>query len=273
MAARHFLTESNKYSASANGISGKRVSVHHMGEFVTLIRRLQAAGAKVTNGDEFLALVDHDPQPPRDPDFFTVDAATAHRAVTDRVTFGAAVETARGAWDSYLSKARRAILETMEGEVDEYLDALRPAFDAAAAPVLHALKLGLSAHTSSDFLANDASGEQVTAWRAACKAEKALDQIADLRVALSAWLLVPPITNAWDGSMPTDFTAAFVKGGDPEQHDATDLSPEQVHHRWLDLGSGLHLNSIADLKATGAASSAAGDTAWVKHHTANPVHA
>lgn len=85
------------------------------------------------------------------------------------------------------------LADAIAERADDILDQLRPAFDAAAAAMRHAVELGLHGRsTDRDVLQADDIAAVRDAWSALPAAARTLEAIAQARIALSVAAGVPP---------------------------------------------------------------------------------
>lgn len=257
MSLHHFYAQAKAaHSIIANAASTRQAA--NPNEIIQLLADLESHGVTIANADKYRDLVNYEAPTYQAPDPFTATPAEAHLAVTENgLRGGEATRRIANAWHQYTINAGRALLDQMSAEADTYLDTIRPAFDTAAATVAAALALDLDHNTSYADLIETGTPEQIDAWRAYLDARTTLDRIATTRIAMSAWLDLPPQGNANHANEVPDYTPAFVPANVPMKRDPEDLSPNAIAHRWLDLqtanGNGLHLAPVADLHAQGYA--------------------
>lgn len=256
MALLHFYSQAKReHSIITNAASRRQQAVPH--QVADLIANIESHGATVTNADEFRALIEYQAPEHTAPDPFATDPADAHTTVTEHALRTQKDNEIRmlGAWSDYLTKAARAILESMATEADDYLDAMRPDFDTAAAKTTTVLALGLDENTTYGSLVEDSTPEVLDAWRDYLDARTVLDRIAGTRIAMSAWLDLPPQRNARYISETPDYTPAFTPATESMGPDPSRISENSLTHRWLTLqnadGTGLRLTSIRELEALG----------------------
>lgn len=255
MALLHFYSQAK----AAHGIIANAKSTREQANprgIAPFLEDLRSHGVTVTHADEYLALVDYQAPGYNSPDPFTTDPAAAHSIVTEHeLRVGDTGSKMARAWNEYIVNAGSALLDSMALEADTYLDTIRPAFDAAAATTAAALALNLDENTTYATLIEDGTTEEIDAWRAYLEARSTLDKIATTRIAMSAWLDLPPQGNAAYSSEVPDYTPAFTAQSTPMERNTATVSANALTHRWLHLqnssGTALKLNTIAELKSLG----------------------
>ncbi|MGP5258657.1 hypothetical protein ACTXMW_03335 [Brachybacterium paraconglomeratum] len=257
MSFLHFYSQAkNAHSIIVNAASTRQHA--SPGEIIALLDDLESHGVTVTHADEFRALVNFEPAPSTVPDPFSTDPSAAHGTVTERsLRSGENGRRMSIAWADYIRDAGRKLLDSMAAEADTYIETLRPSFDAAATTTAAALALDLNENTTYETLVEDGTPEEIDAWRAYLEARATLDRIATTRIAMSAWLDLPPQGNANYSTEVPDYTPAFVTADTPMSRNVSQISANALTHRWLNLqnsaGTALNLNTIAELDAVGYA--------------------
>ena len=149
-------------------------------------------------------------------------------------------DVTNAAWrmDGVLAAAAVPILAE---HADEFIDALRPAFDEAAKTVNAAAAAGIQPNHAADnviALGDDAVG----LWRALPAQVAILDGIAAIRITMSTLLGITPQSSETLNDAPVDYASCFsgLTAG-------FNLPNESYLTRWLRLATGvLHLASIQD---------------------------
>lgn len=253
MALLHFYSQAkNDHSIIRNATSTRDQANHR--QIIPLLDDLESHGVTVTNGAKFREIVAYQPVGHVDPDPFTTDPADAHEAIMAHTARASATQNS-SAWGNYIQSAGRTLLASMASEADTYITTMQPAFNTAAATIASALTHGLDENTTYEALVNNGTPEQISAWRAALEARTTLDRIAASRIAMSAWLNLPPQGNANYNIEVPDYTPAFVHATAPMSPDPSQVSQNSITHRWLHLqnasGTALHLATTAELDAVG----------------------
>ncbi|MGP5641683.1 hypothetical protein ACTXPS_19905 [Brachybacterium tyrofermentans] len=255
MAILHFYTQaSTEHSINANAATTRKQANASL--IVPFVDDLESHGVTVTHSAEYRAIVDYRPEPYSAPDPFTTDPAVAHENITEHsLRAGDTGRSMSSAWGAYVVNTSRAMLASMASEADSYITTMRPAFNTAAATIAAALALDLDENTTTAALVDNGTPEQIQAWRDAADAAKILDRIATTRIAMSAWLDLPPQGNAGARTEVPDYTPAFMSADEPMAPVRQQLSSNAVEHRWLNLqnreGTALKLNTITELNAVG----------------------
>lgn len=156
----------------------------------------------------------------------------------------------------------QASIQLAAGGVDEIIEALRPAFNDAAAVLSEAAKLGFTSKTTAQDVIDRNDDNAMTVWRALDKAMTTLHKIADIRRKLSVTLdasptleeqkpIVPFGIDYVTGNRVIDWSVAFAAGdnwGVLGEFHIDRIFNGTVD--WLALaGSGLHLNTPSEVRA------------------------